>query len=111
MLERGRNLVSELHRKGGTATASPSNFYFRAFHDLAPRWFGTLRKRDTNPIFSQWQGLSRYYTQIDVNDREHSHEYARISTLLETPTLELNYYSDVAGNSNPLEMYCTLICV
>lgn len=47
----------------------------------------------------KWQGLSRYYTASEKPDPFDGHEYAKLSTILDTPVLELTYYADVAGES------------
>lgn len=75
---------------------SPGNFFFKAFHDLAPIFFNQPHKPQA-PATGSWHGLPRYFTVDDKIKQEDAHEYAKLSMILETPILELTYYSDVPG--------------
>jgi len=79
------------------ATPSAENFLFKAFHLIALRLFRVPHAAEPPASGRKWAGLSRYYTQNEKTDKSNAHEYAKLSTLLETPIVDLLYYADVAG--------------
>lgn len=84
---------------------SPENFFFKSFHMIAPSLFRKpLRSADLpkSSTDEKWTGLSRYTTHDEKSDHSTSHEYAKLSTILETPVLDLTYYADVAGKLTSL---------
>lgn len=69
---------------------------------MAPRFFRVGFRGDDLPAAStkqKWQGLARYHTASEKPDAFDGHEYAKLSTILDTPALDLTYYADVAGES------------
>lgn len=75
------------------------------FHAIARRFkFLSNPKFSTPPVAGlprdrMWRGLARYRLPEDgprVHSRE-EREYAKVTTLLETPLLECTYYHDVPG--------------
>ena len=51
----------------------------------------------------RWTGLSRYLDEDDGDDHEHWNavDYARFSTILDSPSLELTYFWDIPGRVGP----------
>jgi hypothetical protein len=47
----------------------------------------------------EWKGLARYRTDIegDIGPTDPQLEYAKVTTVLEAPKIDLVYYSDLAG--------------
>lgn len=45
-----------------------------------------------------WAGLPRYQTTSDNETLPHRIEYAKVTTLLTSPELEMTYYCDTAGS-------------
>lgn len=78
---------------------SAGNFVFKIFHAIAPSFFRVGFRSGELPAAAskKWQGLSRYYTASEKPDPFDGHEYAKLSTILDTPMLELTYHTDVAG--------------
>ncbi|SRR6266436_722060 len=72
------------------------NFVSRKFRSIALGFWSPFLIHESIET-NRWQGLSRYFTQLDTVDRDRSDEYARWSTLLETPVFEMSYYWDVPG--------------
>ncbi|KAJ5647074.1 hypothetical protein N7490_003446 [Penicillium lividum] len=54
----------------------------------------------------RWAGLSRYLDEDDEDDHEkwNSVEYARFSTILDGPSLDLTYFWDIPGRVRPEHM-------
>lgn len=46
---------------------------------------------------TDWTGLPRYQSNSDGNLSPHLVEYAKVTTLLSSPELEMTYYCDNAG--------------
>ncbi|KAJ5899259.1 hypothetical protein N7495_004003 [Penicillium taxi] len=53
-----------------------------------------------------WTGLTRYLDEADGDDHEiwNSVEYARFSTILDSPSLEVTYFWDIPGRVVPQEL-------
>ncbi|KAJ5089708.1 hypothetical protein N7532_008392 [Penicillium argentinense] len=56
-----------------------------------------------------WTGLSRYLDHADADDHEqwNSVEYARYSTLIDSPSLDLTYFWDIPGRVGPQPLAST----
>jgi hypothetical protein len=93
-----------------TASEPPSLLSTRHFFHKIAKDFAFLR----NPKFSSppvvglprdrvWRGLARYWDpeeeEAQRKPRREEREYAKATTLVETPRLELRYYSDDPGES------------
>jgi hypothetical protein len=83
---------------------SPDHFQFKPFHLLVSTLlrtaFGPSDAQDAAPK-KKWQGLPRFQIASEKTDKYDGHEYAKLSTILDTPMLELVYYSDIAGKQLP----------
>ncbi|CAI7669515.1 unnamed protein product [Penicillium manginii] len=57
----------------------------------------------------RWTGLSRYLDQSNADDHEqwNSVEYARFSTIIDSPSLDLTYYWDIPGRVGPQHLAFT----
>ena len=60
----------------------------KSFKSLTNRFPNGYKLSSRQPA---WKGLSRYRTAVHVN------EYAKVTTLLDCPELDLTYYSDTVG--------------
>lgn len=84
---------------------------FTGFHLIAKKFpFLSNPKFSTPPVPGLprdrvWRGLARY-RQADETGmnalRREEREYAKVTTLLETPMLEVTYFADGAGELLPL---------
>lgn len=74
---------------------------------MLQRHKGKRRQQPTAPppLDSSWQGLPRYRSTLDAefNDPSHLTDYAKVTTLLVTPQLQIVYYCDTAGAVPPDE--------
>ncbi|KAB8235559.1 putative fermentation associated protein (Csf1) [Aspergillus alliaceus] len=73
---------------------SVESFHVSEKHeDTAPRTQGDLRND------AHWVGLSRYLDETSQDDHEewNSVEYARFSTILDSPVITITYYWDIPG--------------
>ncbi|OQE26434.1 hypothetical protein PENSTE_c005G05430 [Penicillium steckii] len=57
----------------------------------------------------RWTGLSRYLDQDEADDHEqwNSVEYARFSTIVDSPSLDLTYFWDIPGRVGPQHLAST----
>lgn len=57
----------------------------------------------------RWTGLSRYLDHDDADDHEqwNSVEYARFSTIIDSPSLDLTYFWDIPGRVGPQHLAST----
>lgn len=82
----------------------PSEYLvFGGFQRLVRDFASTLRMVTPTPP-SKWQGLSRYKTEAqrrEAGELAHDVEYAKITTLVETPLLEVIYHVDNPGEVPP----------
>ncbi|KAF8320822.1 hypothetical protein DL93DRAFT_2163795 [Clavulina sp. PMI_390] len=101
MRERGKEVVDEIKRMSfmsKTDSISPDNFFTKAFHNIAPRLFRSHLEPESPTVEKKWEGLSRYQMHNEKEDlTAQTREYAKLSTILETPELDFTYYADVAG--------------
>ncbi|KAE8355295.1 hypothetical protein BDV28DRAFT_51299 [Aspergillus coremiiformis] len=77
---------------------SVESFYVSEKHeDAAPRTQGDVRND------ARWVGLSRYLDETSQDDHEewNSVEYARFSTILDSPSMVIAYYWDIPGCVKP----------
>lgn len=86
----------------------PTHFFsLQSFRDLLrklPKLSKAARKaakaapsREPSPGKGDWTGLPRYQSATDPSTAPHRVEYAKVTTLLTSPELEMTYYCDQAG--------------
>lgn len=72
---------------------------FETFRRLSKMYATIIRKATPKPP-PKWKGLARYMTvaqRREAGELTHEAEYAKVTTLLETPLLEAVYHVDVPG--------------
>ncbi|GAA95056.1 uncharacterized protein L969DRAFT_25347 [Mixia osmundae IAM 14324] len=103
LLERGQRaadlLVVQNALPKSTFDHMSSTFQALRQGDFAKRFklysLQTLDAPFAHPDMAAWKGLERYRTEDTTG--AHAAEYAKVTTLLDTPALDLTYYADVPG--------------
>jgi uncharacterized protein (DUF1684 family) len=107
------NLRITVHRRPELADAPPSTLITRpAFRALAKKYRSLASQYSTKiPTYAlsyygpdrEWKGLARYRDDTDIAAalKGKETEYAKVTTLMTTPRIEMTYYGDVAGQSGP----------
>jgi hypothetical protein len=105
LLAHGKKVYDELLREDPDLTKQPpssisSKSAFlalaRRFHFLLSPTFSTP-PRAGMPRDKTWRGLARYWPESTKAPPKHEREYAKVTTLVDTPELDLTYYSDTPG--------------
>lgn len=72
---------------------------FATFRQIAKTYLSLIDK-PTRKKPPKWRGLARYMTDAqrrEAGELTHEVEYAKVATLLDTPSMDVTYYVDVPG--------------
>ncbi|KIO30015.1 hypothetical protein M407DRAFT_20877 [Tulasnella calospora MUT 4182] len=100
MIERGEAVYSDLSQ---TMPLDPPGSWrflrFGSFRRLVRAYGGIIRKSTPKPA-PKWKGLARYMTDAqrrEAGELTHDVEYAKVTTIVDTPVLDVVYFADVPG--------------